>query len=410
LRLPTDQERAAATAAGFEVSPVRRASELLPVDLIAGPHYQVGEDVVSEDFANHYWITSDFGDFEAVGDDQLRTRIHEIEAIAAMREMSKTAQFASAAAEALKTPFVATWNLITSPVDSLIGVPMSAWVAIRKTARLARGERGELEDSGWVEFIGFETKKRQIAHEMKVDPYSSNKTLQQQLNRFAWAAYAGGLPFMFVPFVKDDEPSEEPLAASDRLGEILLDYSPEDLRRLNRIELAVMGVSKSLRDKFLRHPWYSPRHQSVLVESLSALDLTEGRSDFIQVAATAESEDEARFYQHTAELVRAYSDQVAWIRRIVAVDSALIGYTEQNALVLPLAADHAIWNQPTEALALALTRAQSSEAPVAGKELVLSGTLSPLARQRVEALGIVVTERAFENLQSDSAQSSIDAN
>lgn len=408
LRLPTRQERVSAAAAGFEVGPVRKAHELLPANLLEGPHYRVGEEVVTHEFVNHYWITSDYGDFEAAGDDQLHTRIREIEAIAAMREMSKTAEFAGAAAEALKSPFVATWNLVTNPVDSITGVPVVAWEAIQNTARLARGERGEFEDSGWVEFIGFEAKKRQIAREMGVDPYSSNKALQRQLNRFAWAAYAGGLPFMFVPFVEDDGVAEEELAPAERLNEMLLYYSPEDLRRLNRIELAVMGVPKPQRDEFVRNRWYSPRHQTVLVEALAALDLSEDRSEFVRVAATASSEDEARFYQRTAELLRTYGDHVTPIRKIVAVDSALMGYTEQGDLVLPLPADYAVWDPSTEALALAMTRAPPSEGPSDSLELVLSGTLSPMARQRIGALGVVVTERAFENLASDSARSSLE--
>ena len=37
-------------------------------------------------------------------------------------------------------------------------------------------------------------------------------------------------------------------------------------------------------------------------------------------------------------------------------------------------------------------------------ELVLSGAASPLARERFEALGIAVTERAFEQLEGESAR------
>ena len=402
---PTPEEITAARSAGFEVSPVRSASDLLPPELFYGTHFQVTEQVITKDLANHYEISSAFGDFQVSGDELLRTRIHEIAALAAFEEMSTTAEFANAAANALKTPFVATWNLITNPVDTIGGIPAEAWGAVQLTSRLARRERGELEGSGLFELIGFESRKRQIARELTVDPYTSNKALQEQLNRFAWAAYAGELPFLFVPFVNEEDTNRDGSAPTDRLTEILLYYSPEDLRRLNRIELAVMGIAKPLSDEFIGHPWYSPRHQTVLVEALAALDFSADRAIFIRAAVTATSENEAYFYQRTAELMRAFSDRVSPVRRIVSIAGAPSGYTESGTLVLPLPADYLVWDPQTAALAHALAESPPAELPIAHTELVVSGTISPMARQHIEALGITVTERAFERLRGEPAPS-----
>jgi hypothetical protein len=402
---PTDEEIAAAEVGGFEINPPRRASDLLPANLLSGPHYRIDERVVTGQFANHYTISSDFGDFEARGDAMLRVRIREIEALAALSEMSKTREFARAAGNALKSPFVATWNLVTNPVDTVRGIPVGAWDAIKQTARLARRERGEFEDSGVLALIGFEAKKRQIASELDVDPYSSNKELQKQLNRFAWAAYAGGLPYLFVPFVDDRDFQNDLSEPTDRLAELLRFYSPEDLRRLNRIELAVMGVAKSQRDEFIGHPWYSPRHETVIVDALAALDLTTDRAEFIRVAITAGSEEDASFYQRTAELFRVYSDRVAAIQSIVVIDGTPMGYTEDGSLVLPLPADRIIWSPTVAALTRAMTQPPPAGLTIARTELLISGTVSPMARQKIEALGVTVNERAFEQLRDDSTQS-----
>jgi len=403
-RVPNAEERAATETAGFEVDPVRSAVELLPPNLLASPHYRINPQVVTSGFLNRYVITSDYGDFEFRGDRMLRTRIREIEALAALDEMSKTTTFSDAAGNALKSPFVATWNLITNPVDTILGIPTGAWNTIKQTSQLARGERGALEDSGALALIGFEVKKRQIANELGVDPYSSNRALQKQLNRFAWAAYLGGLPYLFVPFVDDSdfqETSEEP---ADGLAEILLIYSPEDLRRLNRIELAVMGIPESLSDELIGHPWYSPRHATALVEALAALDLTQNRSAFVEAAVSAESEDDALFYEHTAELMRSYSDRVSPIGEIINIGGTPMGTTESGTLVIPLPADYVNWAPATAALARAITEEVSGHPNVERSELVLSGAASPLARERFEALGVAVTERAFEQLEGESAQ------
>ena len=402
--VPSAEERAAAEASGFEVDPVRSAVELLPPHLLTGPRYRIEPQVVTSGFANQYVITSDYGDFAVRGDRMLRTRIREIEALAALDEMSETAAFADAAGNALKSPFVATWNLITNPVDTIVGIPTGAWDVIKQASQLAHGERGELEDSGVFALIGFEAKKRQIANELRVDPYSSNKALQKQLNRFAWAAYLGGLPYLFIPFVDDSDFQEASAGPADRLAEILLIFSPEDLRRLNRIELAVMGVPEPLSDEFIAHPWYSPRRATVLVETLAALDLTQNRSAFIEAAVTAESEDDALFYEQTAELMRTYSDRVSQIGEIVSIGGTLMAYTESGTLMIPLAADYVNWAPATAALARTITEEIPGDRNVERRELVLSGAASPLARERFEALGVVVTERAFEQLEGESAR------
>jgi hypothetical protein len=409
VELPTAEEQRATEAAGFELPPVHDARDLLPPDLLEGPHHAVEEEVYTDGTTHVFTITSDFGTFYARGDDMVRSRLQEVQALAAMQEMSATREFATAAGKALTSPFVATWNVITNPVDTILGIPKDAWEKVRRTSDLARGQRGAFEDSAFKEFIGFEAKKRQIAGELGVDPYSSNKALQKELNRFAWAAYAGGLPSMFVPFVNpppagDGDPADP--SAEHRLQEILRQYSPEDLDRLNRIELAVMGVPKPLCDEFIHHPWYSPRHETTLVESLSALDLAENRRAFIEVAITAASEDDARFYQHTAELMRRYNDNVGRIDKIVAVEGTLTGYAAEGTLVVPFPADHAVWSRSTAASAKSFTEALPDDIEVRRTELLLSGTLSPKARAKIEDLGVEVVDRAFERLEARTPESS----
>ncbi len=161
---------------------------------------------------------------------------------------------------------------------------------------------------------------------------------------------------------------------------------------------------RRIADEFIAHPWYSPRRATVLVETLAALDLTQNRSAFIEVAVTAESEDDALFYEQTAELMRTYSDRVSQIGEIVSIGETLMAYTESGTLVIPLAADYVNWAPATAALARTITEETPGDRNVERRELVLSGAASPLARERFEALGVVVTERAFEQLEGESAR------
>jgi hypothetical protein len=393
---------------GFESPPTRRASDLLAPEIVAGPHHRVAEAVGSDGFVHLYTLASDYGDFEVAGDDLLRERVREIQALAVLDEMSATGEFASAAARGLESPFVATWNLIRHPVDTISGIPSSAWEVIRRTSELAVSERGALEESAFREFIGFEARKRELAYRLGVDPYSSNKVLQTHLNRFAWVSYAGGFPFLLVPFQGDADsrearPADELETPESRLGELLRDYSPENLRRLNRIELAVIGISDPLADDFLDHPWFSPRHETVFVESLTAVE-SKSSVACVEVALSAGSEFDAFFYQRAAELLRAYHEHRSSIARCVAIGSAqpgrfvLAGVSADGTLVVPGLVDHLVWTRPSAALAEELAEGLAPDLGVRRRELLLSGTLSDKARAEFESRGIGVTVNAFHSL------------
>jgi len=50
LQVPSADELAAAETAGFEVDPVRSAADLVPPDLLTGPHYRIASA------GGHLWI------------------------------------------------------------------------------------------------------------------------------------------------------------------------------------------------------------------------------------------------------------------------------------------------------------------------------------------------------------------
>lgn len=384
---------------GYESPPELRAADVLPPGLRSGPDHRVDDVVASDGFLRHYTIASRFGAFEARGDVMLEARVAEIRALAALRELSASREFGEALARSLRSPFVGAWNLVTKPVRSIAGIPRGAAEMLRRAAELSRGERSELEDGALGEFLGFESRKRQVAHRLGVDPYSSNETLQQELNRFAWVSYVGGLGEMLVPFAGAGPSAGEPAGPIDRESAILRDFAPEDLRRLNRIELTVMGIPEPLQQAFIAHAWYSPHQQSLLVAHLAALDLVDNRAAFIEAANGATSELDARLWARTAALLRLYHERVGPLARLAPLRRGVVAITADRALVAALPLDHAIWTRPTHAHANTLARSTlSDEGTIARREVLLAGSLSPKARAKIEQRGLVVTERAFERL------------
>jgi hypothetical protein len=350
----------------------------------------VKESVGSDGFLHIWEIESDFGEFTVRGDALLHTRIAEIEALAMLDEVSKTEAFTDALLITARNPVVAAWNLLTRPVDSILGLPVNAIAEVRRIAALRPLDRGEFEDRAMQEVLGFEDRKRALAAVLGVDPYSSNPRLQREMNRTAWAVWAGGFVFNLVPFQRvGEEAGTRPwIPAANHLAERLANQSPEDLRRMNRIELAVMGVEAELADGFLGHAWYSPRHHTIIVGSLVDLDGVPGRRAFFEASLTAATEQDALLYQRTAELLAAVHRRMEPIERISAQGRVVRAYLQSGTRITPVEVDHLIWTRPVREL-VELGAAGDDASP---REIWLSGTASPKAREEIQARGFGLLE------------------
>ena len=405
LRGQVSAQTKAIEEGGFELPKVMKTEDFLPPDLIKGKNYTVDEHVNTNGFENTYLITSDYGPYQALGDDMARIRIQEFAAMAQMDEMKKGEQFATAAKNATKSPLVAAGNLITNPVDTVTGIPKGAWKYMTRLGEMVRGSRGEMEDSVVKELIGFGGAKRKLANQLGVDVYSSNPALQERLNSLAWASYAGGMTITagFVAIRAASTVASLSVMGASRvegLNKVLLDNSPEDLRKLNRQQLAKMGLDGNTIDEFLRNPWYSPRHRTVLVEELAGMEKTKNRKKFITLATTAESEQDAFFFQRLAQLLRGYHETQSPITEIDLIGTLPVGYAANGAMVLPLVVDMGWWS----AEAAVLTKALDERAPKGKKkQLWVTGKLSPRLVEELQARKWEVHQEAWPTLYPVSA-------
>src|SRR5207244_1318260 len=75
-----------------------------------------------------------------------------------------------------------------------------------------------------------------------------------------------------------------------QLTEVLRAEPPSRLRIINEEQLQAMGVPAALIQKFLDHPAFTPRHDTVIVAALSQLDGVKGRDMFIELCLRAQAE------------------------------------------------------------------------------------------------------------------------
>ena len=80
---------------GYEPTVTLNASQILPPDVLAGPHHRVQERVYNDGYLNTYRVDSKFGTFVAVSTAMLRKRIGEINALVRMEQIQNSKEYTS---------------------------------------------------------------------------------------------------------------------------------------------------------------------------------------------------------------------------------------------------------------------------------------------------------------------------
>src|SRR5258708_4764392 len=114
---------ACAAAGDFEVPPAEPAAASLPAELVSGPHFTVREPVKADGLMHHYELQSRYGDYAAYGQDALKVRAHEIEALAEMSRNNDVNVVVKAAVRQVQNQTDTVKQLATHPVKTVPGIP-----------------------------------------------------------------------------------------------------------------------------------------------------------------------------------------------------------------------------------------------------------------------------------------------
>ena len=158
-------------APAFETPGNRSAADILPKQLISGPHYRVQDKVVFYGYMHHYTVDSDYGVFEVTGDYALRKLIREIGAIAALGEVKKSDAYLDGVKKAASQPLEFGANLITDPVDTLSGVPKGVSRLFQNVKTGLSYRANPSEDSKAEQALSVSSNKRALARQLGIDVY-----------------------------------------------------------------------------------------------------------------------------------------------------------------------------------------------------------------------------------------------
>lgn len=384
----------------FEELPELKASEILKPELLKGPHHVVREPVPTGSGMNQFTIDSDFGVFEADGNEMLLQRLKEIDAIARLREVSRSDEFKKSLLAAAKSPLNSARNIARDPAQAISNVPKGLMKFLGRAKETVEnvgkgGAEGDGDGNRMKDAIGYSEKKRKLALDMGVDPYSTNTILQKQLDDVAWASWAGGFAFNVATF-----PISGPMGAAlavtnlnSTVEDLLREKSPSELEQMNRATFRAMGVSTNDTERILHGGAFTPTQSTTFAVHLKALKGVANRGAFVKVAAEkSTTEADALFCVYTAALMDQIHEKTP-IARIVMLRDFPICMAKDGTVMVALQWDYAAWTSGAAAFTEEVQKLAGKSGQSAHVFVGLSGQVSPRLREELEKRRMTVQDR-----------------
>ncbi len=382
----------AAPAAGTENPPTLAASALLPANVLSGPNHRVDEKVENDGYMNIYTLHTPKGDLRVESTALLYTRIHEVNAAAAMDQVNKGAEFGQSVAESGVGTVKGAVNLLIHPIDTLSGAASGVGKAFSRAEAGMKEHRPSDSGGAGAELLGYARTKREYAKAYGVDPYSTNPILQASLKRLTGAGFAGGLT---ATAAKVAIPGGVGLAVSavggtKTLNDIDVSIPPQDLLTRNRQRLQAMGVTTDVTDLFVENPHFTPTGQTVLVAALDRMPEVADRSLFVSRCILVDDDDVAFFRERMAGLYSNIHATVDRLQRFLAVDKRFVAArTVKGQFLIAFPLDYLAWTPAMVNIAKSFGDVAKASGATA-RTLVVSGDVSPLAAKMLQTAGWTV--------------------
>ena len=394
---PIEVRRAEAV---FEELPELKASEILKPELLKGEHYVVRDPVPTSSGMNQFTIDSDFGVFEADGNQMLLQRLKEIDAIARLREVSRTDEFKNSLMAAAKSPLNSAKNIARDPAQAISNVPKGLMKFLGRAKEtvenVGKGGGGDISDGNRMkDAIGYSDKKRKIALEMGIDPYTTNPVLQKQLDDLAWASWAGGFSFS-VATLPISGPAGAALAVTNvnsTVEDLLHEKTPSELEQINRATFRGMGASASDIERILHGGAFTPTQATTFAVHLKALRGVANRGAFVKAAAEkSTTEADALFCVYTAALMDQINQKTP-IARIVMLRDFPICVAKDGTIIVALQWDYAAWTSGAASFTDDVQKLAAKSGQNAHVSVDLSGEVSPSLREELEKRRMTLQDR-----------------
>ena len=417
----------------YEKPPVLKSADFLDAKLLKGPNHEIEEKVVSDGVFNTYTVKSKFGIWKVQSTSLAALRVHEIGAIAQLKEVDKIAVAAGGVAASAVDIGKGAVAVVTHPVDTVTGVGDGVG---RLFGRIGRGTSRAVEKAGSEDktaaetenlsnpadapkaseqstagkavegtgelakdLVGVNSAMRSWAQKLHVDPYTRNEVLHNELRDVAQYDAGGRFAVHLVP----GGAILTALSTTATVNEMIWMKEPDELVTMNEKRLTDMGVKPEVSRAFRLNGQYNLTRQVRLIASLDALGAgVSGRPEFVARAAGAKVDADAQFYTESAMLAELFHKTQTPLTSIVGnlPGACVTAGQERFACLYPL--DYVAWTEGVAGAVDRVTKRAQADFPKAKRELWLTGQLSPRAAKELQARGWTVREKSLKLISEEA--------
>jgi len=372
--------------------------------MVSGPLFRVDDEVPTDGLMGRYTLRSELGTFVVPGRELLRIRIAELPAIQQIEAMSKSKVFVDAVGRAAAKPLESAANIVTHPVETVQSLPagisrlfdrvsLGAQKISEAAADPTQSDSKRAQEtmsrvgSVTITALGFEQGRRQLAKSLGVDPYTTNPVLAEKLTDAAWVAFSGKLAVNILTTAV--VPASMAISGTSITNDLVYDTPAADLINMNKQKMLNLGASQAQAQALLNNRWYSLSVLTSLMTELERLTGVAGRSEVIELAATAQNEEEARFFASGVRMLARLHMTDRPIGKVIG-RGTVIGVTSNGGIIVPAPVDYVSWTERIGRFA------QRPDLKAKQQTAWLTGKTSPVAQKGFSGLGWKLYIAPFE--------------
>ena len=392
---------AATTTLNYESPPTLMARDVLSAWLLRSENHRVLDEIQYEGYFFQFELEVDDGTELVTSKALLKIRVHEAAAVAeasnAMLLQTKVPASGSGTQPSEQDYMSARSS---SARGDLVGeVPFSQirLSGKKKTSPDTPAKAGSMGVPDSVSATGssqgLDAHKRAVAARLQLDVYTSNAVAQGLLDQLALARVKGKAPLGAGFFIERDPETKLARGLVDaEVRRALKDNTPGELRGMNDQILATLAIPAEVRQRFLDHPAFTPRHRTFITAYLKQMGTVESGESLLLAALSAENEIQALFFEQLARMLAIYNEQVEALAKLSLAGLTVTAHTRTGTLVVAQPVDIVYWSEYFDLLTHSIDGLPEASASP-GRELIVTGMFTDRARRELQGRGFTVRDR-----------------
>jgi len=280
--------------------------------------------------------------------------------------------------------------MVMHPMDTVTGLPSgvgdlfgrvslgASTIASSASGSFGSGKAAGQAGNATLNALGYDQVRRQLAHKLNVDPYSSDPILTKKLNSVAWVMFSAR---MTVNVAMMAVPGSMIISAVTITNDLVYQTPRADLIILVQKKLKSFGLSQEEIVAFTTNTAIPLSLQVTAVKDLEALGNIPGRRAAAVAIGNMMTEYQARFLVTSLHMLHQWSQQSSPITRIY-VPGPLVAHDQNGHMILPAPVDYLSWTPRIAGFVIdPQLLAQHN------RVLLITGKMTPLARQQLGANG-----------------------